>query len=165
VAVVLQVRARIYQPTPAPSDSPGDKWQLDEVFHKINGETHFLCRAVDQHGKVLGILVHSRRNKGAAKKFFRKLLKGCMYVPRVLITDKLGSYGAATREVLPGVEHRQSRYLNNRAENAHQPTQTRARVMQKFKSAGHAQRFLSAFGPVREHFRPRRNLFKAMAHW
>ncbi len=140
---------------------PGDKWHLDEVFLRINGKTHYLWRAVDQHGNVLDILVQSRRNKGAAKKFFRKLLKGCEYVPRVIITDKLGSYGAAKREVLSGVEHRQSRYLNNRAENSHQPTRRRERVMQRFKSAGHAQRFLSAFGPIRDHFFPRRHRMKA----
>ncbi len=140
---------------------PGDKWHLDEVFLKINGKTHYLWRAVDQEGNVLDILVQSRRNKAAAKKFFRKLLKGCEYVPRVIITDKLGSYGAAKREVLSGVEHQQSRYLNNRAENSHQPTRKRERVMQRFKSAGHAQRFLSAFGPIRDHFCPRRHLFQA----
>jgi putative transposase len=140
---------------------PSDKWHLDEVFLKINGKKHYLWRAVDQAGNVLDILVQSRRNKAAAKKFFRKLLKGCTYVPRVLITDKLASYGAAKREVLPSVEHRQSRYLNNRAENSHQPTRKRERVMQRFKSAGHAQRFLSAFGPIREHFCPRRHRLKA----
>ncbi|MDP9379909.1 MAG: IS6 family transposase [Chloroflexota bacterium] len=140
---------------------PGDKWHLDEVFLKINGKTHYLWRAVDQEGNVLDILVQSRRNKTAAKKFFRKLLKGCKYVPRVIVTDKLGSYGAAKREVLSSVEHRQSRYLNNRAENSHQPTRKRERAMQRFKSAGHAQRFLSAFGPIREHFYPRRHQFKA----
>ncbi len=140
---------------------PGDKWHCDEVFLKINGKQHYLWRAVDQYGNVLDILVQSRRNKGAALKFFRKLLTGCTYVPRVLITDKLASYGAAKREVLPSVEHRQSRYLNNRAENSHQPTRKRERVMQRFKSAGHAQRFLSAFGPIREHFCPRRHRLKA----
>ena len=140
---------------------PGDKWHLDEVFLKINGKKQYLWRAVDQDGNVLDILVQSRRNKAAAKKFFRKLLKGCTYVPRVLITDKLASYGAAKREVLPNVEHRQSRYLNNRAENSHQPTRKRERAMQRFKSAGHAQRFLSAFGPIREHFCPRRHRLKA----
>src|SRR5262247_250129 len=92
---------------------PGDKWHLDEVFLTINGERHYLWRAVDQDDNVLDILVQSRRNKQAAKKFFRKLLKGLLYVPRVIITDKLKSYGAAKREMLPGVEHRQSRYLNN----------------------------------------------------
>ena len=92
---------------------PGDKWHLDEVFITINGERYYLWRAVDQDDNMLDILVQSRRNKKAAKKFFRKLLKGLKYVPRVVITDKLKSYGAAKREILPGVEHRQSRYLNN----------------------------------------------------
>ena len=109
---------------------PGDKWHCDEVFLKINGKQQYVWRAVDQYGNVLDILVQSRRNKGAALKFFRKLLTGCTYVPRVLITDKRASYGAAKREVLPSVEHRQSRYLNNRAENSHQPTRKRERVMQ-----------------------------------
>jgi putative transposase len=102
-----------------------------------------------------------RRDQKAAKKFFRKLLKGLTYVPRVLITDKLKSYGAATRELLPSVEHRQHRYLNNRAENSHQPTRERERRMRRFKSPGHAQRFLSAYGPIASHFRPRRHLFAA----
>ena len=81
---------------------PGDKWHLDEVFLTINGKRHYLWRAVDQDDNVLDILVQSRRNKHAAKKFFRKLLKGLQYVPRVIITDKLKSYGAAKREILPG---------------------------------------------------------------
>jgi putative transposase len=87
---------------------PGDKWHLDEVFLTINGDRYHLWRAVDQDGMVLDILVQRRRNKKAAKKFFRKLLKGLQYVPRVIITDQLKSYGAAKREILPGVEHRQS---------------------------------------------------------
>lgn len=135
----------------------GDKWHLDEVFLKINGKLHYLWRAVDQHGNVLDILVQSRRNKGAAKKFFRRLLKGCQYVPRVLITDKLGSYAAAKQEVLSSVEHRMHKRLNNRAENSHQPTRQRERTMRRFKSAGHAQRFLAAHGPIREHFCPHRH--------
>jgi putative transposase len=139
----------------------GDKWHLDEVFLTINGERHYLWRAVDQDDNVLDILVQSRRNKKAAKKFFRKLLKGLQYVPRVVITDKLKSYGAAKGEILPGVEHRQSRYLNNRCENSHRPTRQRERRLQGFKSAGHAQRFLSAFGPIFQHFRPRRHLRSA----
>ena len=101
---------------------PGDKWHLDEVFLTLNGKRHYLWRAVDQDGNVLDILVQCRRDKNAAKKFFRKLLKGLRYVPRVIITDNLKSYGAAKREILPGVEHRQHRYLNNRAENSHQST-------------------------------------------
>jgi putative transposase len=97
----------------------GDKWHLDEVFLKISGQLHYLWRAVDQQGNVLDILVQSRRNKAAAKKFFRKLLKGCQYVPRVLITDNLASYGAAKQGLLRSVEHRQHKRLNNRAENSH----------------------------------------------
>jgi putative transposase len=100
----------------------GCDYNIDEVFLTINGQRHYLWRAVDQDDTILDILVQSRRNKNAAKKFFRKLLKGLMYVPRVVITDKLKSYGAAKREILPGVEHRQRRYLNNRCENSHRPT-------------------------------------------
>src|SRR3712207_4448702 len=110
---------------------PGDKWYLDEVFLKINGQTSYLWRAVDQDGNVLDILVQSRRNKRAAKKFFRKLLKGCQYVPRVIITDKLASYEAAKNEVLASVEHRKHKRLNNRAENSHQPTRQRERAMRR----------------------------------
>jgi putative transposase len=136
---------------------PGDKWHLDEVFLTINKARHYLWRAVDQDGNVLDILVQSRRNKKAAKKLFRKLLKGLTYVPRVIITDKLKSDGAAKPEILPGVEHRQHRYLNNRAEHSHQPTRQRERRLQGFKSAVHAQRFLAAYGLIAQHFRPRRH--------
>jgi putative transposase len=108
--------------------------------------------------------VQRRRNKAAAKKFFRKLLKGLRYVPRAIITDQLKSYGAAKRELLPGVEHRQQRYLNNRAENSHQPTRQRERRTQRFKSTGHAQRFLSAYGPIVSHFRPRPHQLSALAY-
>jgi putative transposase len=140
---------------------PGDTWHLDEVFLTINGERHYLWRAVDQDNTVLDILAQRRRTKQAAKKFFRKLLKGCQYVPRVIITDKLKSYGAAKREILPGVEHRQSRSLNNRCENSHRPTRQREYRMQGGKSPGHAQRFLAAYGPIAQHFRPRRHLWSA----
>jgi len=139
----------------------GDKWHLDEVFISINGVQHYLWRAVDQDGNVLDILVQSRRDKAAARKFFRRLLKGLAYVPRVVITDKLASYGAAKREVLPSVEHRQHKRLNNRAENSHQPTRERERRMRRFKSPGHAQRFLAAYGPIASHFRPRRHRLAA----
>ena len=129
---------------------PGDKWHLDEVFLTIQGERHYLWRAVDQDGHALDILVQRQRDKQAAKRFFRKLLKGLTYVPRVIITDKLKSYGAALREILPSVEHRQHRSLNNRAENSHQPTRQRERQVQRFKPAGHAQRFLAAYmAPLR----------------
>ena len=140
---------------------PGDKWHLDEVFIRINGKIHYLWRAVDQHGNVLDILVQPRRDAQAAKKFFRRLLKGLRYVPRVLVTDKLASYGAAHRVVMPSVAHRRSKYLNNRAENSHQPTRQRERAMKRFKSARHAQRFLSAFSGISPHFRVRRHLLSA----
>jgi putative transposase len=143
---------------------PGDKWHLDEVFIKIGGKTHYLWRAVDQHGDVLDILVTSRRDANAATRFFRKLLKGLEYVPRVLVTDKLASYGVAHRRLMPGVEHRRSKYLNNRAENSHQPTRARERAMKKFTSPGGAQRFLSAFSGISPHFRPRRHRLGADAY-
>ena len=143
---------------------PGDKWHLDEVVIKIAGTRHWLWRAVDQHGRVLDILVQSRRDTKAAKRFFKKLLKGLRYVPRVIVTDKLKSYGAAKREILPGVEHRQSRYLNNRAEVSHQPTRRRERQMQRFKSARQAQRFLSAQGQIHNLFQLRRHLLTATDH-
>jgi putative transposase len=140
---------------------PGDKWHLDEVFLTINRKRHYLWRAVDQEGNILDMLVQRRRDRHAAKKFFRKLLKGLKYVPRVMVTDQLKSYDAARRELLPGVEHRPRRYLNNRAENSHQPTRQRERRMQGFKSPGHAQRFLAAYGPIAQHFRPRRHRLSA----
>jgi len=140
---------------------PGDKWHLDEVFITINGQRRYLWRAVDQNGTVLDILVTAKRDARAATRFFRKLLKGLQYVPRVLVTDKLRSYGAARRRVLGSVEHRQSKYLNNRAENSHQPTRARERAMKRFTSAGHAQRFLSAFSGISPHFRPGRHRLTA----
>lgn len=115
----------------------GDKWHLDEVFLTINGKTHNHWRAVDQDDNVLAIFVQSRRNKNAAKKFFRKLLKGLQYVPQVIITDKLASYAAAKREILRSVERRQHKGLHNRAERSHQPTRQRERTMRCFKSPSH----------------------------
>lgn len=97
---------------------PGDKWHLDEVFIRFQGELHYLWRAVDQDGIVLDILVQSWRDAGAEKRVFRWLLKTLQYVPRVLITNKLGSYSVANREWLPDVDHRKSRYLDNHAENS-----------------------------------------------
>lgn len=113
---------------------PGDKWHVDEVFIRINGKHHYLWRAVDQDGNVLDVLVQSRRNAVAAKKFFRRLLKGL---------------------------HRRSRYLNNRAENSNQPTRQRERAMKRFASPRQAQRFLSAFSGITPHFRLRRHLLTA----
>jgi putative transposase len=109
----------------------------------------------------VAILVTSRRNTKAATRFFRTLLTRLEYVPRVLVTDKLASYQAVRRRVLRSVEHRQSKYLNNRAENSHQPTRARERAMKKFTSAGHAQRFLSAFSRISLHFQPRRHRLTA----
>ncbi len=135
----------------------GDTWFLDEVFVTIRGERHYLWRAVDQDGDVIDILVQRRRNAYAAKRFFRKLLKGQGSEPRWLITDKLGSYGAAHRSVMPSVEHVTACYANNRAEVSHQPTRQRERQMRGFKSAAQAQRFLSVHGAIR-------NLFSLSRH-
>ena len=143
---------------------PGDKWHLDEVYIKIAGKTHYLWRAVDQHGVVLDILVTSRGDTRAATRFFRKLLKNLKYAPRVLITDQLGSYQAARRQMLRSVEHRQSKYLNNRAEVSHQPTRARERAIKKFSSPGSAQRFLAAFSGISPHFRPRRHRLRAQEY-
>jgi putative transposase len=143
---------------------PGDKWHLDEVFIKINGEQKYLWRAVDQDGMVLDILVQKRRDTAAARRFFRRLLKNTGLVPRVVVTDKLRSYGAAHRQVMPSVVHRQSKYLNNRAENSHQPTRQRERAMKGFRGVGAAQRFLSAFSGISPHFRPRRHLMAASGY-
>jgi putative transposase len=134
---------------------------LDEVFIRIQGVQHYLWRAVDQDGVVLDILVQERHGGKAAKRFLRRLLKGLQYVPRVIVTDKLRSYGVAKRQLLPEVEHRQSRYLNNRAENSHRPTRRRERQMQRFKSLEHAQTFLSAHAFIYGHFHPRRHLLTA----
>ena len=141
---------------------PGDKWHLDEVFIRINGKIHYLWRAVDQHGNVLDILVQPRRDAKAAKKFFRRLLKGLRYVPRVLVTDKLASYGAAHRVVMPSVAHRRSKYLNNRAENSHQPTRQRERAMKRFKSARHAQRTIVFDAEAQKATTERRQLHKIL---
>jgi putative transposase len=130
----------------------GDKWHLDEVQIKIAGQKHWLWRAVDQDGTVLDVLVQSRRDKRAAKRLLRKLLKKQGRAPRVLVTDKLASYPAAKQELMPGVEHRRHKGLNNRAENSHQPTRRRERQMKRFKSARQAQRFLSAHDQVNNLF-------------
>jgi len=141
--------------------SAGDKWHCDEVVVTIAGVKHWLWRAVDQNGTVLDILVQSRRNKEAALRLLRKLLKKQCRPPRVMITDKLASYKAAKREIMPGVEHRQHKGLNNRAENSHQPTRRRERQMKRFKSPGHAQRFLSAHDGINNLFPLRRHRLPA----
>jgi putative transposase len=143
---------------------PGDKWHMVEVFIRIRGVQHYLWRAVDQDGVVLDILVQARRDANAAKRFFKQLLKGLQYVPRVMVTDKLRSYGVARRQPLPRVEHRQSRYLNNRAEKSHRPTRRRERQMQRFKSTEQAQDMLSAHPVIYGHFHPRRHQLRAHAY-
>jgi putative transposase len=139
----------------------GDKWHLDEVYTKINGEWKYLWRAVDQHGNVLDILVQSKRDAKAAKRFLAKLMKKQRRVPRVLVTDGLRSYQTAHRTLMRSVEHRRSKHQNNRAENSHQPTRQRERAMKGFRSVGGTQRFLSAFSAISPHFRPGRHRLTA----
>ena len=141
---------------------PGsDTWHLDEVYCKVNGTLVYLWRAVDQDGEVLDILVQRKRNKRAAKRFFRKLLKGVGYLPRTIVTDRLKSYAAALTEVMSGIAHRQGGRLNNRAENSHRPTRERERRMQRFKSIRHMQRFCSTFSSVCNQFRVGRHALSA----
>ncbi len=141
----------------------GDKWHLDEVVISIRGQKHWLWRAVDQHGNSLELFVQSRRNTQAAKRFMRKLMKR-YGVPRILITDKLRSYGAAKRDLAPGLEHRSHKGLNNAAEVSHKPTRRRERVMGRFKSPRHAQLFLSAHDQINVLFRPRRHRLSAISY-
>ena len=138
-----------------------DKWHLDEVVVTIKKQQYYLWRAVDSEGNVLDVLLQRHRDTKAANRFFRQLLKRQGFVPRVLVTDKLKSYEAAKKQVIKSVEHRHHKGLNNRAENSHQPTRTRERRMRRFKSPGQAQRFLSAFGPIRAHFHPKQHHLSA----
>ena len=142
----------------------GDTWYLDEVFAAINGKRQYLWRAVDQDGDVIDILVQSRRDRRAATRFFRKVLKGQGQSPHRLITDKLRSYSAAHRTVMPSVIHSTRPYENNRAEVSHQPTRQRERQMRRFTSAAHAQRFLAVHGLVQNLFRVGRHLLRAVHH-
>jgi putative transposase len=135
----------------------GDKWHLDEAAITIAGEKHWLWRAVDHDGFVLDVLVQGRRDRKAAKRLLRKILKKQARAPRVLVTDKLKSYAAAKRELALGGEHRQHRGLNDRAENSHQPTRRRERQMKRFKSPRQVQRFLSVHDQVANLFLPRRD--------
>jgi putative transposase len=139
----------------------GDIWFLDEVFIKINGVLHYLWRAVDQDGDEVDILVQKRRNKKAAMKFFKKLLKGQQATPLKIITDKLRSYSAAKRDIMPSVSHSTEQYENNRCELSQQPTRRQERQMRRFKSQGHAQRFLSCHGVLNNLFRLGRHLMRA----
>ena len=143
----------------------GDTWHLDELFVTIQGRRQYLWRAVDQDGDLIDILVQSRRNRWAAARFLHKLLKGQGREPRQLITDnKLRSYAAAHRAVMPSVVHGTDQYANNRAEASHQPTRQRERQMRRFKSAAQLQRFASVHGVVQNLFRVGRHLLRAVHH-
>jgi putative transposase len=130
----------------------GDKWHLDEVVISIKGKHYWLWRAVDQNGYVLDVLVQSRRNSQAAERLMRKLLRKHGQTPRVMVTDKLKSYASANRKMGLKFEHREHKGLNNRAENSHQPTRVREKVMRRYKSACHLQRFLSVHDRVANQF-------------
>jgi putative transposase len=136
-------------------------WYLDEVFVKINGVLHYLWHAVDQGGDEPDILVQKRKNKKAAMKFFKKSLKGQQATPLKLVTDKLRSYSAARREIMPSVAHSTQQYENNRCELSHQPSRQQERQMRRFKSHGQAQRFLSCHGIVNNLFRLGRHKIQA----
>ena len=137
---------------------PHSIWHLDEVYLKIDGRMVYLWRAVDAEGEVLDVLVQSTRNKAAALKLMRKLLKKYAFVPERVVTDDLRSYGAAARELGIESRHERGRWKNNRAENSHQPTRRRERKMQRFKSPGSAQHFLSIHAVVHNSFNVQRHL-------
>ena len=137
---------------------------MDEVFVTINGQRLYLWRAVDQDGDVIEILVQSRRNRRAATRLLRKLLKRQGRPPLRLVTDKLKSYSAAHRAIMPSVSHDTRQYENNLAEVAHQPTRQRERQMRRFKSAGQAQLLLSVHGVVQNLFRLGRHRLKSTHH-
>jgi putative transposase len=140
----------------------GDIWQVDEIFIKIRGGRHYLWRAVDQDGDVIDILVTKRRDRKAAKRFFRRALKYQGQVPWQLVTDKLRTYPAAHREVFPSMVHRAGQYENNRVEVSHQHTREQERQMRCFKSHQQAQRFLSVHGLIQNLFRVGRHHLKAV---
>jgi putative transposase len=142
---------------------PNDIWHLDEVVISIAGKKHWLWRAVDQDGYVLDEIIQNRRNTKAAKRLLMRLLKKQGVAPKRMITDKLRSYGAARRQVMPAVEHRSHKGLNNRAENSHLPLRKRERTMQGFRSPGSLQRFVTIFSALRNLFVPPRSKRFALA--
>jgi putative transposase len=139
----------------------GDTFFIDEVFVKIDGQQHYLWRAVDQDGEVVDVFLQKRRNGLAAKRFFKRLLKNHQNEPRKIVTDKLRSYGVAHRELIPNTIHDSSQYANNRAELSHQPTRVRERGMRRFKSIVQAQRFLNVHSAVYNLFNLGRHLTSA----
>ena len=143
---------------------PHTTWHLDEVYLKIEGRWVYLWRAVDSEGEVLDVLVQSKRNKAAALKLMRKLLKKYGFLPETLVTDDLRSYHAAARDLGLLHRHRTGRWRNNRVENSHQPTRRRERKMQGFRSAGSAQRFLSFHAVAHNTFYVQRHLISARTH-
>lgn len=142
----------------------GEIWHLDEVYLKINGKCQYLWRAVDQEGQVLDILVQPKRDKAAAERFFKKVLRGTGQAPRQVVTDQLASYTQPCAEILPDATHIRCKGANNRAENSHQPTRLRECRMRRFKSAGQAQRFLSIFSEIGNLFALSRHTVSAANH-
>jgi putative transposase len=140
-----------------------DIWHLDEVVITIAGKKHWLWRAVDQDGYVLDEIVQTSRDTKAAKRLLTRLLKKQGCPPRRMITDKLGSYTAARRQVMPAVEHRSHKGFNNRAENSHLPLRRRERIRQGFRSPGGLQSFTTIFSAVRNLFVPPRSRRSALA--
>ena len=139
----------------------GDTFFIDEVFVKINGTQHYLWRAVDQDGEVVDVYLQAKRDGAAAKRFFKRLIRSYKGEPRKIVTDKLRSYGVARRELIPDVIHSTQQYENNRAEQSHEATRVRERVMRRFKSLGQAQRFLGTHAAVANLFNLGRHLVRA----